>query len=641
LLSPDRLARIAVGSLSLSERRAAGGYSEGPIDQETAETKLGEWRNAACEGNDALFRERLAQEGWDTTSALRLLGSSPAPSNFQPPEWCAVLNQIIEATPRLREAATSPDVSKNIPYLKPDEPVPFEELLLPFVEVAFALDVERGMSKLPIAVLNTLARDLLRRLAEIIARVLAVEFRAFLAFGQLAGNGDAGVEPAADARAQYRRFVLQIYEEGWASLFEEYCVMARLAATALLQWVDRAREFESRLFGDLPQLEEMFNRRQPLGNVVVVEPGLSDPHDGGRTVIFVEFSSGLKIVYKPRRLGLEAAYFNFAASINDFGALLPLRVLAILNKGDYGWVEFVEHRSCVGQEEIERYYRRFGNFICLVYALNGTDFHYENMIADGEYPVPIDLETIFHHRVKSAAGGDGEINVRLRASVLSSDLLPDPVKVDHQYFDISALARSEEEEGEAEVILWKNINTDVMDYSCQRQRAQPGQNLPKLNGNVAALNDYTKLILGGFEEAYRFLQGIARELLDENGLLRSMFAHDARFIFRSTALYSLILRRALHPAYLRDGVDFGSQLDALARKSLNAADKPLTWALLRAETASLWQLDIPKFTARGDENALSTGPGKLIAGCFADSAWNAARAKIEGLWRRTCDGSLP
>ena len=220
---------------------------------------------------------------------------------------------------------------------------------------------------------------------------------------------------------------------------------------------------------------------------------------------------------------------------------------------------------------------------------------------------------------------------RLRLSVLATDLLPDPVKVDHQYFDISALARSEQEEGEADLIVWKHINTDGMDYSYELQRPQPARNLPKLNGKVAVLNDYTKIILRGFEEAYRFLQEKADLLLDENGPLRSMFAHDSRFIYRSTALYSLILRRALHPAYVGDGVDFGVQFEVLARKLLKTPDKPITWPLLQAEMASLWKLDIPRFTARGDENALRLGSGNLIVECFVDSAWNAARTKISGL----------
>jgi type 2 lantibiotic biosynthesis protein LanM len=630
LLSPDRLARIAIDSLSPWERLAASLHADSPPELQKIEARLREWQNAACEGDEARFLERLVRDGLDTTSARCLLGRNKVPPNFELPEWCDVLSRVLQTTPRLRGAAVS-DAPRHFPYLKPHDPLPFEELFLPFVEAARALLAEGGASNFSADVLNAFARDLLQRLVEIAARVLAVEFRAFLACGQFAGTADAAIVSETTSRAQYRRFIAEFYSDGWAPLFEEFCVMARLLAVTVAQWVGNIREFEKRLFDDVPEIARIFNRQRPPGGVVTVETSLSDPHDGGRTVISVEFSSGLKLIYKPRNLGVEAAYFDFAAWINRFDAILPFRVLTILDRGDYGWVEYVEHRSCTGSEEIRRYYRRTGHLLCLVYALDGSDFHYENLIADGEHPVPVDLETIYHHRVNVERDDLDELAGRLRRSVLATDLLPDPVKVDHQYFDISAFARSEQEEGEAERIAWKHINTDGMDYDYELQRPQPARNLPKLNGKVAVLNDYTKLILEAFEEAYRFLQDKADLLLDENGPLRSMFAHHSRFIYRPTALYSLILRRALHPAYVRDGADFGLQFEILARKLLDTADKPITWPLLRAEMASLWKLDIPRFAARGDENALRLGPGNLIAGCFIDSAWNAVRAKVSGM----------
>jgi type 2 lantibiotic biosynthesis protein LanM len=630
LLSPDRLARIAIDSLSPWERLAAGLHADSESEPRKIETRLKQWRNAACGGDEARFRERLARDGMDLTSVRCLLARNEVPPNFELPAWCGVLNRVIEATPRLREAIVS-DAPGHFPYLKPRDPLPFEELFLPFVEVARALLAERGGSRLSTDVLDTFARDLLRKLAEIAARVLAVEFRAFLACGQFAGHADTAVAPGTRSCAQYRRFITETDLNGWGSLFEEYCVMARLLAEAVVQWVGNVGEFEKRLFNDLPEIERAFDRQKPSGGVLAVESGLSDSHDGGRTVIAVEFSSGLKLIYKPRGLGVESAYFVFVAWLNRFDALLPFRTLNILDRGDYGWVEYVEHRSCASEEEIRRYYRRTGHLLCLVYALNGSDFHYENLIADGEHPVPVDLETIYHHRMKIDGDGLDEMAGRLRLSVLATDLLPDPVKVDLQYSDISAMARSTEEEGESDHVAWKYINTDGMDYCYERRRPQPARNLPRLDGKVVALDDYTKLILAGFEEAYRFMQDKADVLLDENGPLRPMFAHKSRFIYRPTALYALILRRALHPAHVRDGADFGVQLEILARPLLETPDAPVTWPLLQAEMASLWKLDIPRFTARGDENALRVTPASVIAGCFGGSAWNAVRAKISGM----------
>ena len=172
---------------------------------------------------------------------------------------------------------------------------------------------ESEAGALPANVLDIFARDLVQEFVEIAARVLAVEFRAFLASRQFDDDGDADVEPGPNSREQYRRFVAVTYRDGWCQLLEENCVMARLLATALAKWIRNVSEFEQRLFNDFAAIELTFNRREPLGRIVAVETGLSDPHDGGRTVISVEFSAGLKIIYKPRSLGVERAYFDFLA----------------------------------------------------------------------------------------------------------------------------------------------------------------------------------------------------------------------------------------------------------------------------------------------------------------------------------------
>ena len=45
---------------------------------------------------------------------------------------------------------------------------------------------------------------------------------------------------------------------------------------------------------------------------------------------------------------------------------------------------------------MERFYRRAGHLLCLMYVSSSTDFHDENLVACGEFPVPIDLETVFN-----------------------------------------------------------------------------------------------------------------------------------------------------------------------------------------------------------------------------------------------------
>ena len=77
-----------------------------------------------------------------------------------------------------------------------------------------------------------------------------------------------------------------------------------------------------------------------------------------------------------------------------------MKSLKVINRSDYGWVEFVEQRPCLNQQEANHYFQRAGVTACLLYLLNGTDCHYENLIAHGEYPVLIDLETLMHHETR-------------------------------------------------------------------------------------------------------------------------------------------------------------------------------------------------------------------------------------------------
>jgi|SRR5215510_15999712 hypothetical protein len=43
--------------------------------------------------------------------------------------------------------------------------------------------------------------------------------------------------------------------------------------------------------------------------------------------------------------------------------------------------------------------------LCIVYALCGTDFHSENMIASGDQPVLVDLETLLTPGLPESVGG--------------------------------------------------------------------------------------------------------------------------------------------------------------------------------------------------------------------------------------------
>ena len=60
----------------------------------------------------------------------------------------------------------------------------------------------------------------------------------------------------------------------------------------------------------------------------------------------------------------------------------------------YGWTEFVNHTGCADAKGHKRFFRRAGAWLALFHWFAGTDMHRENIIADGDHPVPIDLEML-------------------------------------------------------------------------------------------------------------------------------------------------------------------------------------------------------------------------------------------------------
>src|SRR4030095_10435406 len=121
-----------------------------------------------------------------------------------------------------------------------------------------------------------------------------------------------------------------------------------------------------------------------------------------------------------------------SASAEDLGperGILPLRSLKVLNRTTHGWMEFVEHAPLPDADGARRYYRRVGMMLSLIHALDGVDFHLANVIASGEEPVIVDLETLLHAVPRPwdsemADSADLQALGSIEGSVLRSGLLP-------------------------------------------------------------------------------------------------------------------------------------------------------------------------------------------------------------------------
>ena len=174
-------------------------------------------------------------------------------------------------------------------------------------------------------------------------------------------------------------------------------------------------------------------------SLVSLDDSKGDQHRDGRSVLIATFNSGFRIVYKPRPLAVAMHFQELLNWLNDRGAEPPLRTIRILDRGVYGWIEFIAPQGCGSGDEVRRFYARQGEYLALLYALEATDFHYENVIAVGEHPILVDLETLFQPCIKDR---DQTINRVYRDSVLCVGLLPQRLFASEQSdgIDLSGLA---------------------------------------------------------------------------------------------------------------------------------------------------------------------------------------------------------
>jgi type 2 lantibiotic biosynthesis protein LanM len=615
--------------MTLEERRAGveGGSSEIDFDRERALRRLEKWRSQPGFEDPSRFARRLALDGLTEESLLPLLGESDeslARRIGRDPEWLREIAAAFEATPAEEPLCW--------PVRSPDHPTEFLNLVEPIARAGLARLVdairelpgdhppeEAEARRLALLFLGNLGD----RLRGLLTRTLVLEIQVARLEGTL---------PGATPAERYRSFVESLRDHRTAlDLLERYPVLARQVVLRVHQWERASLEVLQRLVDDREVIRETFAGGADPGELVEVRGGLSDPHRGGRTVLILRFASGLRLVYKPKSLAVDVAFQRLLAWVNARGFDAPYRTLQVLDRGDYGWVEFVTPGPCESPDQVERFYRRQGGYLALLYLLEGTDFHLENLVASGEHPVLIDLETLFHARVNvpDLHRQEDRPGRSTYDSVLRVGLLPERIWGDDESagVDLSGLGSPEEQETKP---FWNPValGTDEMRYEKVAQRMAPVDNRPSLDGAAVGADGYREEIEGGLRDLYRLLAAHREELGSPDGPLAAFSDTEVRVVFRPTRGYAMLMMEGFHPQVQGDALDHQRLLDRLWS---GAAIRPYLERLVPYEVADLQGGDIPFFVTRPASRDLWTGGGERIADLFPETGIDRALRRLAAL----------
>lgn len=396
----------------------------------------------------------------------------------------------------------------------------------------------------------------------------------------------------------------------WFDITEEFPLLIRWLSNIDLYCKEAVTELFQRFEDDRTDIHSQL-AIPTTAKIVEVVTGLSDPHRGGRSVMSLRFDNESQLVYKPKSLDIDAAFYKFVSNYSNATGIIPLKVLS---KGDYGWVEYARN---VGTESSS-----FANPVSIGQAsacfwlLNTTDLHSENVLACGDGVFALDLETLLlaPAQKKSVFAEDIWRNHSIYTTMLFDFSFGEKRKQNISGFDPSQDLTT----------LAPQVKFNIVEDHVTLTALEPKE-LEAFSDKISSkYQDTVESIIKGFDsvtqsELRHHLNNFVEEISDNV---------QVRIVFRDTYFYARILDKMRQPRFLRDGallyLDLFNLHVGLADSLVK--DEKL-YNLVDDEILQLLQGDIPYFSNRIDDLDLQTSSSTL-ANFFLTSGKKHSLEKI-------------
>ena len=589
-----------------------------------ARGRLERWRGQYPFDSEEVFAKRLAAAGLSEAEfeTLLALPAEKIARRWDRPVW-------VDDLRRAYSEKTSPEpLPDTLEKLRQNPAAGFLRLIEPLLSrgcaqlrrrmEAFA----RGGKNVPFqaaAVEKILLNNSLRRFSWMLSRTLVLELHVARLKGLLSGdNGPKRFASFGELISNPQRAL---------SICEEYPVLARQVVQCIDQWIEYGLEFLTHLCADYDAIAAAFAAGRDLGELSQIQNEAGDRHRGGRAVIIAGFSSGFQVVYKPRSLAIDVHFAHLQQWANQCGFEPPFRPLQAIDRGSYGWEEFVAAQDCGSEEELHRFYVRQGGNLALLYLLEATDFHHENLIAAGEHPLLPDLEALFTPWVVAPEWKQEYqfVDAALTRSVLRAGLLPQK-STDQP--DFSGLGSVEGQISPFPVPQWEELATDTMRYVRKPLPMRGAVNRPTLGGAPVGPTAHVGALVAGFADLYRIVLRHRGEFLADDGPLSAFANDETRVIFRPTLTYGHLLEESFHPDVLRDAIDRDCLLDRLWAQ---VDQLPHLALVVASEQRSLQRGDIPRFTTKPGSRDIWTDAGERLDDLIEERALDMVRSRVLAL----------
>lgn len=461
-----------------------------------------------------------------------------------------------------------------------EKPVLFAKLLYPFVSAGEeALTNKMKSYRVSGTYLEGAKKLLLETLSMISQNVFFHEFSGIDPLYKYKSTFDLLIEDNLTekntniSRDKYNSYIQSMLSGDYIDFFVKYPVLAKLMATATLQWVDFVSEFFAALEKDRHEIAMFF-----FNNEEISDSSITVSFDEANIFrcfnAVIEFENN-KVIYKPRNIHIDESFYQLIQWLNKRTGGTRLKAVKVLSRDNYGWAEYAGYFQCETEEQVRNFYKRSGMLLGILYVFGSIDMHYRNLITSGEYPVLIDLEGL------AGTKDDWDIldNFFLPASFINRNGL---------HVSYNALAAETVTETYEKNKIWSNINTDSMRLEYGHLPEIP-KSLVKLNGEKVFSYNYSDQVLDGFSTIYSFIMNNSNEFLAK---VRQLFQKDkVRYFFRNHYPINIFLQ----PGYLKSVNGKNPVIEKLAGGLAAKFEQPVPRRVTEYEYESLCWLTIPRF----------------------------------------------
>ena len=414
------------------------------------------------------------------------------------------------------------------------------------------------------------------------------------------------------------------------SIYRLYPELVRLLGLCVLNFSNYLNEI---IKNTEKSIESIGNAFGDLGSLLRLEFGMGDSHNGGKSVVMMTFESN-KVVYKPRNMQLEKAYCELLSWLNaqDISDFYHLKAFKVLCGANSGYMEYIENAPCDDEEDVHRFYRRIGQLLCVLYTLRGCDFHYENLIAQKDHPILIDLETILGNSLfewDNAKSPVEQVRAFINESVLKTALLPSKIinRKNKKFIDIGGVSFSESQEFPFSSSVIENIDGEQVKVINRFTKASSSNNNPILQGKTISASNYISEIKHGFSIMYTWIKDNKENYINTTAKIFGKCSY--RTILKSTNFYFQLLKTSYHPDLLQSSID---RFIFLHRVGIPTDSIDTVQAQVGAEEIKqLYNGDIPYFTALPGKNSICVPQRKKSIKYYTYSANDSIKRCVSAL----------